>query len=303
VSHPVIDRRGLLAALFAFSAWGVFPLYWAMLKTVPAWEIVAHRVVWCALFVVSWLCWRDGLGWLYSAIKQPRAALLLLASSVLISLNWGLYIWAVTHGHVVESSLGYFINPLVNVLLGVTVLGERLNGRQWVAVAFATAGVLWLGLHQDRLPWIALGLAFSFALYGLIRKKVSVSSVPGLGIESLILLLLLMAWLLWLERIDSGVFGQWNLRIDGLLVLGGIITALPLIGFAAAARRLPYSLLGILQYLSPTLQLLIGVWWFGEPFGADRLTGFALIWAALAIYAVDGVWRQRVGRAGAASGA
>lgn len=296
MSSSVVDRKGLLAALFAFSAWGVFPLYWALLKTVPAWEIVAHRVVWCALFVVSWLCWRDGLGWLLVALRQPRAALLLLASSLLISLNWGLYIWAVTHGHVVESSLGYFINPLVNVLFGVTLLGERLNARQWLAVGFAVAGVLWLGLHQDRLPWIALGLAFSFALYGLIRKKVSVSSVPGLGIESLILLLPSLAWLLWLEHKGSGVFGQWNLHTDGLLVLGGVITALPLIGFAAAARRLPYSLLGILQYLSPTLQLLIGVWWFAEPFGADRLSGFALIWCALIIYAVDGIWRQRESR-------
>ncbi len=296
MSSSVVDRKGLLAALFAFSAWGVFPLYWALLKTVPAWEIVAHRVVWCALFVVSWLCWRDGLGWLLAALRQPRAALLLLASSLLISLNWGLYIWAVTHGHVVESSLGYFINPLVNVLFGVTLLGERLNARQWLAVGFAVAGVLWLGLHQDRLPWIALGLAFSFALYGLIRKKVSVSSVPGLGIESLILLLPSLAWLLWLEHKGSGVFGQWNLHTDGLLVLGGVITALPLIGFAAAARRLPYSLLGILQYLSPTLQLLIGVWWFAEPFGADRLSGFALIWCALIIYAVDGIWRQRESR-------
>ncbi len=301
MSSSVVDRRGLLAALFAFSAWGVFPLYWTLLKAVPAWEIVAHRVVWCALFVVSWLCWRDGLGWLLSALRQPRAALLLLASSLLISLNWGLYIWAVTHGHVVESSLGYFINPLVNVVFGVTLLGERLNARQWLAVGLAVAGVLWLGLHQDRLPWIALGLAFSFALYGLIRKKVSVSSVPGLGIESLILLLPSLAWLLWLEHKDSGAFGQWNLQTDGLLVLGGVITALPLIGFAAAARRLPYSLLGILQFLSPSLQLLIGVWWFGEAFGADRLLGFALIWSALIVYAVDGVWRQRASRTSASA--
>jgi chloramphenicol-sensitive protein RarD len=291
-SEP-LDRKGLAAAIFAFFVWGVFPLYWALLKHVPAFEIVAHRIVWCTVFVVAWLCWKHGLGWLGRALRQPRAAWMLMASSLLISFNWGLYIWGVNNGHVVETSLGYFINPLVNVVIGVLLLGERLRGPQWVAVGFAAAGVLWLSLQQDRPPWIALGLAGSFALYGLIRKKVAVESVPGLGVESVLLFLPAAGYLWWAEQGGGGAIfhGQWG--TDALLIIGGLITALPLIAFAFGARRIPYSMLGLLQYIGPSLQFLIGLFVFGESFSAVQAVGFGLIWTALLIYALEGWQSQR----------
>jgi chloramphenicol-sensitive protein RarD len=260
---------------------------------VPALEIIAHRVVWCALFVVSYLLWRDGIGWLRVALAGPKVLLTLIASSILISINWGLYIWAVTHGHVVEASLGYFINPLVNVLIGVLLLHERLNRAQWASVALAAIGVLWLTVQHGGLPWIALTLAFSFAFYGLLRKQVAVESVPGLGIESLLLTAPALLFLFWREAQGLGQFGHAPLRIDLLLVVGGALTALPLIGFAYGARRIPYSLVGILQYLAPTLQLLAGVFVLHEAFPLSQLIGFSFIWAALGIYAGNSLYAMR----------
>ena len=284
-----IDRKGLLAAGAAFFVWGLFPLFWILLKAVPALEIIAHRVVWCALFVVTYLLWRDGSGWLRTALAGPKVLLTLIASSILISINWGLYIWAVTHGHVVEASLGYFINPLVNVLIGVLLLHERLNRVQWAAVALAGVGVAWLTVQHGGLPWIALTLAFSFAFYGLLRKQVAVESVPGLGIESLLLTVPALLFLGWREMQGVGQFGHAPLATEMLLIVGGAVTALPLIGFAYGARRIPYSLVGILQYLAPTLQLLVGVLVLGEPFTATQAIGFAFIWLALVLYAGNGL--------------
>lgn len=288
---PAIDRGGLLAAIASYVLWGVFPLYWYLLKHVPSLQIISHRIVWCALFVVGFLVLREGWGWLRTALARPRVGWMLLASSLLISFNWGIYIWAVTHGRVVEASLGYFINPLVNVLIGVLVLSERLNRAQWTAVAIAAAGVLWLALLHGDPPWISLALAFSFAIYGLIRKLANVDAVPGLAIESLILLLPALAWLGWAQAQGVGEFGNGGWRSDALLVIGGALTALPLIGFAYGARRIPYSLVGILQYIAPTLQLISGVWLLGESFSGTQAVGFACIWLALGIYAVDG-WRR-----------
>ncbi len=289
-SQPV-DRRGLAAAVSAYLIWGVFPLYWALLGHLPALEIIAHRVLWCAVSVSLWLFWSDGRGWLRRALAGRRVGRLLIASSLLISINWGVYIWAVTNGRVVDASLGYFINPLLSVALGVGVLGERLNRVQWSAVALAAVGVLWLTLSQGALPWIALVLASSFAVYGLIRKQVAVEAVPGVAIESLILTPVALGWLLWLGASRRGAFLAGSAGQDALLVVGGVLTALPLIGFAYGARRIPYSLVGILQYISPTLQLLSGVLLLGEPFGSDRAIGFGCIWLALAVYAQDG-WRR-----------
>ena len=290
-TSPAIDRKGLSAAIASYVLWGVFPLYWVMLKHVPSLQIIAHRIIWCAVFVVGWLVLREGSRWLREALGRPRVGGLLLLSALLISFNWGVYIWAVTNGRVVEASLGYFINPLVNVLIGVMVLGERLNRAQWTAVAFAAAGVLWLAfLHGDP-PWIALALALSFACYGLIRKTAHVDAIPGLAIESLFLLLPALAWLAWEHHRGVAAFLDGNVGSDVLLVVGGALTALPLIGFAYGARRIPYSLVGILQYISPTLQLLTGVLLLGEAFSGNQAVGFALIWIALAIYATDG-WRR-----------
>jgi chloramphenicol-sensitive protein RarD len=293
MSHsPPIDRRGLAAAVSAYLIWGVFPLYWALLGHLPALEIIAHRVLWCAVSVSLWLFWSEGRGWLRRALAGRRVGRLLIASSLLISVNWGVYIWAVTNGRVVDASLGYFINPLLSVALGVGVLGERLNRVQWSAVTLAAVGVLWLTLSQGALPWIALVLASSFAVYGLIRKQVAVEAVPGVAIESLILTPVALGWLLWLAAAQRGSFLAGSAGQDVLLVVGGVLTALPLIGFAYGARRIPYSLVGILQYISPTLQLLSGVLLLGEPFGSDRAIGFGCIWLALAVYAQDG-WRRR----------
>ena len=293
MSHsPPIDRRGLAAAVSAYLIWGVFPLYWALLGHLPALEIIAHRVLWCAVSVSLWLFWSEGRSWLRRALAGRRVGRLLIASSLLISVNWGVYIWAVTNGRVVDASLGYFINPLLSVALGVGVLGERLNRVQWSAVTLAAVGVLWLTLSQGALPWIALVLASSFAVYGLIRKQVAVEAVPGVAIESLILTPVALGWLLWLAAAQRGAFLAGSAGQDVLLVVGGVLTALPLIGFAYGARRIPYSLVGILQYISPTLQLLSGVLLLGEPFGSDRAIGFGCIWLALAVYAQDG-WRRR----------
>lgn len=288
---PLLDRRGLAAAISAYLLWGVFPLYWYQLKSVPALQIIAHRVLWCGVFVAGYLLLREGTGWLRRALATPRVGWMLVASSLLISFNWGVYIWAVTHGRVVEASLGYFINPLVSVLIGVLLLGERLNARQWIAVAIAALGVLWLSLVHGQVPLISLALALSFAFYGLIRKLAAVDAVPGLAIESLVLLLPALAWLGWSEWSGDAAFAHGSASRDALLVLGGALTALPLIGFAYGARRIPYSLVGILQYISPSMQLLCGVLLLGERFDRAQAIGFACIWLALLLYALDG-WRR-----------
>lgn len=294
VSTTGLDRRGLAAAIGAYALWGVFPLYWYLLKSVPALQIIAHRVIWCGVLVAGWLLLREGTGWLRRALVVPRVGAMLVASSLLISFNWGVYIWAVTHGRVVEASLGYFINPLVSVLIGVVVLRERLNMVQWLAVGIAALGVLWLTFMHGELPWVSLALAISFAFYGLIRKLAAVDAMPGLAIESLFLFLPALAWLGWAEARDVGAFmhGTWDR--DALLIFGGALTALPLIGFAYGARRIPFSLVGILQYISPSLQLLCGVLLLGEAFAREQAIGFACIWLALLLYAVDGWRRSRV---------
>lgn len=284
-------KNGILAAIAAYFVWGLFPIYWKWLQDVPALQIMAHRVLWCALFVGLWLAFTGGFGWLR---QLPRQVLwMLFGSCALIAANWWLYIWAVNSGHIVETSLGYFINPLVSVLLGVLLLRERLNAAQWVAVLLAAAGVLWLTLQAGRLPWIALALALSFGGYGLLRKLAVVPSVQGLMVESGLLLLPAVA-ILWLaEAQGQGSFGHHDLRTDALLVLAGVVTAVPLILFAYGARRIPLSLIGILQYIAPSLQLMCGVLIYGEPFTPVQFTGFACIWGALLIYASDGLWRSR----------
>lgn len=297
MSHARLDRGGLVTATIAFVLWGLMPLYWHLLKAVPSLQIVFHRVVWSALLVAGWLLWRYGRGWLRETLALPHARWALALSGTFIAFNWGLYIWAVNAGHVVETSLGYFINPLLNVVLGVLVLRERLNRVQWVAVGIATAGVLWLTFNYGSFPWIALLLAGSFGLYGLIRKLVTVPPIRGLGVESLYLFLPALALLLWGEFHGQGGFigsqsaGGWGLLAGALLVFSGVLTAIPLIAYADAVRRIPFSVVGLMQYIAPTLQLLIGVLVFGEPFGSERAIGFALIWIALALYAGDG-WRR-----------
>jgi chloramphenicol-sensitive protein RarD len=285
-------RQGLLAAAGAYLLWGLWPLYWRLLEQVTALHIMAQRVVWCAVFVLGYLFIRYRLAWLAPLRANPRLWLYLGASGALIGGNWWLYIWAVNADHVVETSLGYFINPLVSITLAVLVLRERLNPRQWLAVAIAAAGVLFMTLVFGRLPWIALLLAGSFAAYGLLRKLAQVDSVPGLAVESSVLLPVALLILVLAPAPPGGHFGDDALTA-ALLVAAGPTTALPLIWFAYGARRIPLSMVGILQYIAPSLQLLCGVWVFGEPFTRTHLIGFACIWAALAIYAADGLYRLR----------
>jgi chloramphenicol-sensitive protein RarD len=286
-------RAGLLAGLAAFGIWGLLPLYLHPMNAVPAPQIIAHRVLWSCVLVFAWLALRGEVGAVGRALADPASRWRLATSAVLVSINWLVYVWAVNAGHVVEASLGYFINPLLNVALGVVVLRESLNRAQWSAVALATAGVVYLSIATGRPPWIALVLAASFASYGFIRKVVAVESVPGLATETLLLAPFALGWLLWCEHQGSGAFLRTGMATDLLLVGCGLVTALPLALFAYAARLIPLSTVGLLQYLGPTLQFLVGVLVFHEAFPRTRAIGFIVIWSALAIYAADSLWRSR----------
>lgn len=285
-------RRGFLAAMSAFLIWGMLPLYLKQLHDTPSVQIMAHRVVWACLFVFAFLAIKGELGKVGAALRDRMARTRLAVSAVLVSLNWLIYVWAVTSGHVIESSLGYFINPLVSVLLGVFVLKESLNRGQWAAVGLAALGVLWLTVQVGRPPWIALALALSFGGYGLIRKKVAVDSVAGLGVETLLIAPFMLAWLLWCAQAGTLSFGHHDRLLDGLLIASGAVTAVPLVLFAYGVRRIPLSTVGLLQYLGPTLQLLTGIFVFHEPFTQTQAIGFGLIWAALVVYAGEGFWRS-----------
>lgn len=288
------DRRsGLAAAVTAFVMWGLFPLYLRPLAGVPTLQIMAHRIVWCCLLVFAWLALRGELGAVRAALANHSSRWRLTASALLISVNWLIYVWAVGHGHVVDASLGYFINPLVNVFLGVVVLSERLNRAQWTAVALAGLGVAYLTVATGGVPWISLVLAMTFGTYGLIRKVVTVDAVPGLATETLLLAPLALAWLAWCELHGTGTLGHTTPAINALLVGSGLATALPLALFAYGARNVPLSTLGLVQYVGPTLQLLIGVLVFREAFSHTRAIGFAIIWSALALYMTDSLWRNR----------
>jgi chloramphenicol-sensitive protein RarD len=271
----------------------VFPLYLKPMSAVPALQIMAHRIVWCCLFVFAWLALRGELGAVRAALADRTTRLRLAASATLISVNWLVYVWAVNHGHTVEASLGYFINPLLNVVLGVALLHERLSRVQWIAVGLAAVGVIYLTVVAARPPWIALALAISFGTYGLIRKVVPVEAVPGLATETLLLAPFALAFLAWTVATGTGAFGQQRPAIDVMLVCSGILTALPLALFAYGARRIRLSTIGVVQYIGPTLQFLIGVFVFHEAFPWTRAVGYALIWTALLLYAADSVRRAR----------
>jgi chloramphenicol-sensitive protein RarD len=292
-SSPRLDGRGLAAAAGAFSIWGLIPWYLKFLQVTPVLQIAAHRLTWGCIFALGWLAVRRELKHVWNALADARTLRLLATSAALIAINWVLYVWAVANERVVEASLGYFMNPLVNVVLGVMVLSERLNRMQWLSVAIAASGVAYLTWATGSAPWIALSLAVTFGLYGLVRKLVHAESLPGFATETLLLVPAGLGYLLWSEAQGSSAFGHATLSNDLLLILSGPITAIPLVLFSFGARRIPYSTVGLLQYIAPSLQLLIGVFVFHEPFARDRAIGFILIWAALAVYAADGVWRSR----------
>jgi chloramphenicol-sensitive protein RarD len=289
-------NRGVLYALGAYLLWGLFPVYFKAVAAVPPLEILAHRVVWSLAVVAVLLAVLRRWRWIVELRRAPRTLRWFAASATLVSINWLVYIWAVNGGHVVDASLGYFINPLVNVLIGALLLHERLRPAQWIAVALAGAGVLWLTLLAGQPPWIGLVLAASFAGYGLLRKQAPLGALEGFSVEVMLLFPLAGAYLLWLARQDAGHFEGGALSLQVLLVLSGPITAVPLLLFAAGARRIPFSTLGLLQYVAPTLQLLLGVWLYREPFAGAKVAGYALVWIALAVFTFDGLrqsWRQR----------
>ena len=288
-----LSPRGLAAGAAAFTIWGLFPVDLHPLRGVPALQVIAHRITWSCLFLVAWLLLRGELGDLRATLARPALLARLALTATLISINWLVYVWAVTHSHVVDTSLGYYINPLVNVLLGVIVLRERLNRAQWTAIGLAALAVLYLALLAGRPPWIAGTLAVSFSLYGFVRKVISVEALPGLTTETLLLMPLAAGYLAWCQWAGSGALTTQGAGVAALLIGSGLITAIPLFLFAYGARLLPYSTVGVLQYIAPSLQLLCGVVLYRESFGPARAAGFALIWAALLIYAVDGLWRAR----------
>lgn len=283
-------KKGVLLALGAYFIWGIFPLYWKQIRQVPAPEILAHRIVWSLVFMAVMLAWRGEWASLWAALRDPSVRRTYLLAGGLLAGNWGTYIWAVNTGYVVEASLGYFINPLLSVLLGVFFLKERLRRGQSVAVLFALAGVLYLTFGYGALPWIALALAGTFGLYGLVKKTSPLDAPRGLTAEMMALFIPALGYLLYLEFAGRAAFGHQDARMTTLLAFAGVVTAVPLLMFGAGARRIPLSMVGFLQYLAPTMQFLIGVLVYREPFPMERLLGFSLVWMGLLVYVLDGWW-------------
>lgn len=286
-------RTGVVCAGLAFVWWGLFPLYFRIVAVVTPVEVLAHRIVWSLAFVLVALGLRRRWAWLGEAARRPRVLGAFAASALLLSANWLTYIWSVNNGHVVDASLGYFITPLVNVLLGTTLLHERPRPAQWAALGLAAAGVVWLTLQAGQLPWIALVLAASFGGYGLLRKVAVLGALEGLALETVLLSpLALLALGVWWQR-GSSSFPAPDALTNLWLIAIGPMTAVPLLLFAEGARRIPMTTLGLLQYISPTIQFGLGVWLFGEPFGNARLVGFGFIWLALLLYAAEGLLASR----------
>jgi chloramphenicol-sensitive protein RarD len=273
-------RAGMLYSAGAFASWGLLPLYVKAVASVSPLEVLVHRAIWALALVllVALLGARGRLSRLASAWRAPGAARSVVASATVLSINWFVFVWSVSNGHTVDASLGYFINPLFSIALGALVLGERLTRVQWIAVACAACGVLWLTVGFGRVPWIGLALAGSFGLYGLLRKTSGLGALDGLALETAVLAPIGLAYAIWMAAHGTSQFVAGGAGIRLLLVLAGPLTALPLILFAAGARRIPLSLLGLLQYITPTLHLALGVLRWHEPFGARQLVGYALIW-------------------------
>jgi chloramphenicol-sensitive protein RarD len=288
-------RLGIASGLGAYALWGLFPLYFPLLEPAGGFEIVAHRVVWSLLFIGVLLTAVRRWSLVRAAVSDRRTMLVLAGAAVLISGNWLVFVYGVNSGHVVETSLGYFINPLVSVLLGVVVFSERLRPLQWTAVGLAAVAVVVLTVDYGRPPWIALSLAFTFGLYGVMKKLVRVEAAPGLFLETALVALPAVGVLAVLHSQGEGTFGNLGALHTVLLVLSGVATAVPLLLFAAAARRVPLSTVGLLQYLTPCMHLTIGVFVYGEPMPAVRLVGFALVWAALGVFTADTLRHARAG--------
>lgn len=286
-------NRGVLYGISAYLMWGFFPIYFKALQVVPSLEIMLHRVVWSFIFIASLIILRREWPKLKESLRNPRLLLVYTLSALLLATNWLVYIYGINSGQVVETSLGYFINPLVSVALGVIILRERLRPLQWAAIGIAALAVIYLTVQVGSPPWIALALAFSFGLYGLIKKIAPLGALQGLSLETALLFLPAALYLLYSYFQGTGAFGREGLSVTILLALAGIITALPLLLFSSAARAISLTLLGILQYIAPTVQFLLGIFLYNELFTLTRLVGFSLIWVALLIFTFEGLNERR----------
>ncbi len=286
-------ERGAVLAAAAYSCWIIYPVYFKFLIPASALEIMAHRLCWSLLFMGLVLAWLGEWKWIPAALQNRQLLMRNFATGALLAANWLIYIFGVNSGQIVESSLGYFINPLISVLMGVLLLGERLRPAQWMLIALAAAGVLYLTYGYGQLPWISLGLAFTFALYGLLKKTATISATQGLTLETASIVLLGFGYLIYLEVSGQAHFLHENRTLDTLLVLSGPITAIPLLMYAAAAKRIPLYMLGLLQYIAPTGQFLIAVLVYCEDFPQYKQIGFTIIWVALILYWLEGFWQRR----------
>jgi chloramphenicol-sensitive protein RarD len=287
-------RKGIWHAIGAYFTWGLFPIYWKWLSPISAFQLIGHRIVWSCVLLLGLTALFRQWSALRAAAWNGRVLRIYGLAAVLIGFNWSMYVWAVNAGFIVETSLGYFINPLISVLLGVFVLGEKLRVGQWISIGLAATGVLYLAMGYGSLPWISLSLAFTFGLYGLVKKTAPLGAVPGLALETALLFLPATVYLIYLENEGRGAFLHQGMTTDILLVGAGLVTTLPLLLFASAAQRIPLSLIGLLQYMAPTLQFLLGVFVYREPFSSSQLVGFTIVWIALAFSALEGVWAARV---------
>lgn len=291
------QRAGLLYGIGAYGMWGLVPLFWPLLKPAGAMEILAHRMVWSLAFVAIGLLALRRWAWVGELLRQPRKLGLIAVAATVITVNWGFYIWAVNTGRVVEASLGYFINPLVTIAMGVLLLKERLRPAQWTAVFIGFAAVLVLAIGYGQPPWISLTLAFSFATYGLVKKKINIGGLESLAAETAVLFLPALGYLVWLSASGSATFAAEGAGHATLLAATGLVTAVPLVCFGAAAIRVPLSTLGLLQYLAPVFQFVLGVAYFHEAMPAERWAGFSLVWLALTILTWDALRTARRNRA------
>lgn len=287
---------GVAAAVVAYISWGVLPAYWKLLQEVPAHEVLGHRMAWSLLLTLAVIVALGRFGKFLQAARERRNLQTFTATSLLLAVNWLLYIWAVQAGYIVEASLGYFINPLINVLFGMLFFGEKMRVPQWAAIVLAALGVLYLTVYYGRFPWIALVLAVTFAIYGLLHKKTHLAPLDGLGLETAVLFVPTVVMLVALEVAGVGSFGHIGVAGSLLLAGAGLITTVPLLLFGYAAQQIPLSTLGFLQYLAPSINLLIGVFVYHEDFGRARIIGFCLIWSGLALFLAEnllGRWRAR----------
>lgn len=286
-------RKGIWYALAAYGIWGLFPLYWKPLHNIPALQIIGHRIGWSFILLVLIILFMRQWGNFRAAIADRRTLLVYTATAVLITINWLVYVWAINAGYIVESSLGYFINPLLSVLLGVLFLRERLRAWQWVPVGLAALGVLIVSVAYGHFPWISISLALSFGLYGLVKKKAPLNSLYGLTLETGIVFIPALIYLVTLDVRGEGAFLHTDMLSNVLMIGAGAVTAIPLMLFSSAAQRIPLSMVGILQYITPTAQFLLGIFVYNEPFTGVQLVGFSLVWLALILFTIEGFVARR----------